>query len=126
MTAHDAGHVAARRVQAGDRLRRIIQDLGMLVDLEPGEGAEAARLDFHGIERALFDRRDAWVGMLQCVTLLAVVGRGTTTELRVFAVACVAVVVRHGAAQANRVDAAGCSQLLKGVAGFQIAAADEG
>ncbi|MNT79729.1 hypothetical protein D3C71_1929990 [compost metagenome] len=98
----------------------------MMVDLEPGEGTEAARLDFHGIEGALFDRCDAWVGLLQCVTLLAVVGCGTTAELRVLAVARVAVVVRHGGAQANRVDAAGCSQFLKGVAGFQIAAADEG
>ena len=75
VTAHDAGHVAARRVQAGDGLRRAVQDLGMMVDLEPGEGTEAARLDFHGIEGALFDRRDAWVGLLQCVTLLAVVSK---------------------------------------------------
>ena len=72
---------------------RFVEDLGVLVDLESGEGAEAAGLDFHGIERALFDRRDARVGLLQRITLLAVVGRRTATELRVFAVARVAVVV---------------------------------
>src|SRR5689334_9849664 len=64
MTAHDARHVAARRIQPGDGLRRVVQDLGMWVDLEPGEGAEAARLDLDGIERALFDWRDTWVGLL--------------------------------------------------------------
>ncbi|MNL04217.1 hypothetical protein D3C87_1247820 [compost metagenome] len=126
VAAHDAGHVAARRIQPGNGLTRVIQHLGVRVDLEPGERAEAARLDFHGVKRTLFDRRDTRVGLLQGVTLFAVVGRRAATELRIFAMACMTVVVRHGRAQADGIDAASRRQFLKGVAGFQIAAADKG
>ena len=75
VAAHDAGHVASRRIQAGDGLARVVEDLCVLIDFEPGKGTETTRFDFHGIERPLFDRRDAGVGLLQRITLFAVVGR---------------------------------------------------
>lgn len=96
--AHDAGHVAARRIQTCDGLTCVVEDLSVCVDLEPGEGAEATGLDLHCVERALFDRRDAGVGLLPRIALLAVIGGRTATELRVFTVARMAVVVFHGAA----------------------------
>lgn len=126
VAAHDAGHVTSRRIQAGDGPARVVEDLGVLIDLEPGESAETTRFDFHGIERPLFNRRDAGVGLLQRIALFAVVGRRASAELRVLAIARVAVVVRHGGAQANWVDAAGQCQFLQGLAAFQITAADEG
>jgi len=64
VAAHDAGHVATRCIQPGDGLARLAKDLGVFVDLEPGESAKAAWLDFHGIKGTLFDRRDARVGLL--------------------------------------------------------------
>ncbi|MNT65205.1 hypothetical protein D3C72_2031700 [compost metagenome] len=75
MAAHDAGHVGSRRIQAADGLPRVVEDLGVLIDLESGKGAETARFDFHGIERTLFDGCDAGVGLLARIALFAVVGR---------------------------------------------------
>ncbi|MNN21050.1 hypothetical protein D3C81_1343570 [compost metagenome] len=94
------------------------------VGLQAGEGAEAARLDFHRIERTVLDRRDARVRSLVLrVALLAVERCGAATERRVFTVACVPVEFRHGADQALRVDAAGLRQFLDGRTTLEVAIA---
>ena len=67
----------------------------MRVDLEPGEGAEAARLHLHRVERALFDRRHARIGLLRRIALFAVVRRRAATEQRVFAVPGMAEILRQ-------------------------------
>lgn len=125
MPAHDAGHVATCRVEPGDGLAMGVEHLCLRVDPEPGKGAEAARLHFHGIKRAGLYWGNAGVGKVRRIALFAVVGRCAATEQRVFAKARMRVVVINSAAQPAGIDTAGAGQFFKGVAGFQIAAADK-
>src|SRR5689334_23616008 len=81
VATHDAGHVGARGVEPVDGLPIAVEYLRVLIDLQPGECAEAAWLDLDGVERTFVDRRDAGVGLLERIALLAVVRCGATTEL---------------------------------------------
>ncbi|MNP13471.1 hypothetical protein D3C76_1057530 [compost metagenome] len=96
MAAHDAGHVGADGIEPGDGVAVPIEYLRVFVGLEAGKGAEATRLDLDGIEWPLLDGRHAWVWPMHSVALLAVVGGGAATELRVLAQSGMAVVLGNG------------------------------
>ena len=60
-----------------------VERAGVLVGLDAGIGAEVADHHLDGVERAVPDRRDAGVGAVQRVTLIAVVGARALAEIRI-------------------------------------------
>jgi len=94
------------------------------VGAQAGEGAEAARLYLHRVERPMLDRRYAGVRpFVQRVALFAVERRRATAEGWVLALARMPVEFGDRGGQPCGVDAANLGQLRQGGAAFQVAAA---
>ena len=93
---------------AGDRPLRPVQHSGAAVGAQPGEGAEAAGDDAHGVERRLPDRREARVRpRRRRVALKAHIGRGSAPERGVHAPLRIRVERLNGLRKPLRVDPAG-------------------
>jgi hypothetical protein len=87
VAAHDAGGVVAHRVQAGDGPVVGAQHARVLVGGQAGEGADVAHHQADGVERAVLQRRQAGVGAVVGVALVAVVGLAALAEVGVLAAA---------------------------------------
>src|SRR5262249_14462482 len=69
IAAHDARHVVAGGIEALDHLASRIERPRIRVGLDPGIGAEIADHHLDGVERPVFDRRDARVRSILRVSL---------------------------------------------------------
>src|SRR5207302_9598426 len=74
VAAHDARHIVADRIEARDRLSGRVQCAGAGVGPDAGVSAEITDHHLDRTERAVRDRRDAGVGAVQRIALVAVIG----------------------------------------------------
>jgi hypothetical protein len=71
---HDAVHVVARGIEAADRRTPSVEHAGMLIGLQSGKGAKAARHDAHRVKGHRLDWRDTGIGAVIGIALGAVIG----------------------------------------------------
>src|SRR5690606_34161747 len=105
VAAHNARRVIACGVEAGHRSAVAVQDAGLLLAAQAGEGAEIADDELHGIERAGFYRRQARIRPMFGIPERKVISGAALVKLRVLAPARRAVVGFDRAFELVRVDA---------------------
>ena len=93
--AHDARHVVAGGVKPVNGAAVGIERAGMLVGPDAGIGAEIADHELDRIEGRAFERRDAGIGAVQRVALVAVVGARSLAEIGIAAFGCGLVELRR-------------------------------
>src|SRR3954469_7902698 len=80
VAAHDARHVVAGGIKAGDRLAVLVQRAGVFVGFDAGIGAEIADHKLDRVKRSVLDWRDAGVRTVQRIALVAVIGARSLAE----------------------------------------------
>src|SRR5260370_35053540 len=78
---HDRVHIVAAGVRLADRGSATVQHSAVLVGEQARRGSEVARIDRDGIERRLFDRRNARVWLVGRIAGIALIGFSAPAEL---------------------------------------------
>src|SRR5260370_40970826 len=102
---HDRVHIVAAGVKLADRGSATVQPSAVLVGEQARRGSEVARIDRDGIERRLFDRRNARVWLVVRIAEIALIGIAAAAELGIDSMAGAFVVPRPCRGEGFRLNA---------------------
>src|SRR5260370_27756723 len=102
---HDRVHIVAAGVKLADRGPATVRTSPVRVGEKARRGSEVARIDRDGIERRLFDRRNARVWLVVRIAEIALIGIAAAADLGIDSMAGAFVVPRQCRGEGFRIDA---------------------
>src|SRR5690606_29289745 len=95
----------------------------MLVCDKAGKCADIPHHQLDGVERPFYERRNAWIGLVQCIALKAVIRFAAFAKLRIFAVNRGSIEFGNGFPEYGRAYADFCSQFFHGLSAHEVTVA---